>query len=114
MPAFKKRKLDGASSTSQRKRTKNSKKHEAEPTDDGSDSESGPQETQTKVDETLNGSEPEPVPTKSFEELGVIEGLCEACKNLGFTKPTPVQEQAIPVGLEKRDIIGLAETGSGP
>lgn len=39
--------------------------------------------------------------------------LCEACDTLGYKKPTPIQEQAIPAALSGRDLIGLAETGSG-
>ncbi|EXF74958.1 DEAD/DEAH box helicase [Colletotrichum fioriniae PJ7] len=51
--------------------------------------------------------------TKSFKELGVVESLCEACESLGYKKPTPIQAQSIPHALANRDIIGLAETGSG-
>ncbi|KAF2644953.1 DEAD-domain-containing protein [Massarina eburnea CBS 473.64] len=50
---------------------------------------------------------------KTFADLGVREELCEACENLGFTHATPIQEQSIPLALEGRDVIGLAETGSG-
>ncbi|XP_046699787.1 probable ATP-dependent RNA helicase DDX47 isoform X2 [Silurus meridionalis] len=52
-------------------------------------------------------------PTKSFKELGVTEVLCEACDLLGWKTPTKIQIEAIPVALEGRDVIGLAETGSG-
>lgn len=44
---------------------------------------------------------------------GVVESLCEACESLGYKKPTPIQAQSIPHALANRDIIGLAETGSG-
>lgn len=50
---------------------------------------------------------------KSFKELGLIDSLCEACDKLGYTKPTPIQAEAIPLALQGRDLIGLAETGSG-
>ncbi|XP_077061851.1 putative ATP-dependent RNA helicase DDX47 isoform X13 [Siphateles boraxobius] len=50
---------------------------------------------------------------KSFRDLGVTEVLCEACDQLGWKKPTKIQIEAIPVALEGRDVIGLAETGSG-
>lgn len=50
---------------------------------------------------------------KTFEELGIIESLCEACDSLGYKAPTPIQAQAIPLALQGRDLIGLAETGSG-
>eukprot|EP00062_Callorhinchus_milii_P023397 gi/632982177/ref/XP_007907993.1/ PREDICTED: probable ATP-dependent RNA helicase DDX47 isoform X1 [Callorhinchus milii] len=49
----------------------------------------------------------------TFRELGVTEVLCEACEQLGWKEPTKIQKEALPVGLEGRDIIGLAETGSG-
>lgn len=49
----------------------------------------------------------------SFKELGLIDALCEACNTLGYTKPTQIQAQSIPVAVSGRDIIGLAETGSG-
>ncbi|KAH7077558.1 P-loop containing nucleoside triphosphate hydrolase protein [Paraphoma chrysanthemicola] len=52
-------------------------------------------------------------PTKTFTDLGVREELCDACVNLGFTRPTPIQTEAIPLALAGRDVIGLAETGSG-
>jgi ATP-dependent RNA helicase DDX47/RRP3 len=44
---------------------------------------------------------------------GIVESLCEACEALGYKYPTPIQEKSIPVALQDRDIIGLAETGSG-
>jgi ATP-dependent RNA helicase DDX47/RRP3 len=39
--------------------------------------------------------------------------LCEACEELKYTAPTPIQAEAIPLALQGRDLIGLAETGSG-
>ncbi|XP_073429097.1 probable ATP-dependent RNA helicase DDX47 isoform X1 [Dendrobates tinctorius] len=44
---------------------------------------------------------------------GVTDVLCETCEQLGWKKPTKIQIEAIPVALQGRDIIGLAETGSG-
>ncbi|RKF58007.1 ATP-dependent rRNA helicase rrp3 [Erysiphe neolycopersici] len=49
----------------------------------------------------------------TFKDLGIVESLCDACTALGYKKPTPIQAQSIPLALEGRDIIGLAETGSG-
>jgi ATP-dependent RNA helicase DDX47/RRP3 len=56
---------------------------------------------------------PHSEPDKSFADLGVIEQLCDACTALGYKKPTPIQAEAIPLALQGRDVIGLAETGSG-
>jgi ATP-dependent RNA helicase RhlE len=49
----------------------------------------------------------------SFEHLNLIEPLVKALKFSGYTKATPIQEQAIPVILEKRDLLGCAQTGTG-
>lgn len=58
-------------------------------------------------------SKPDKATAKSFEELGIIQPLCEACRTLNFKTPTPIQSESIPYALQGRDIIGLAETGSG-
>ncbi|WEW55025.1 ribosomal RNA processing protein [Emydomyces testavorans] len=55
----------------------------------------------------------EPSTTKSFKDLGIIDSLCEACDSLGYKAPTPIQAESIPLALQGRDLIGLAETGSG-
>ncbi|TRX98821.1 hypothetical protein FHL15_000163 [Xylaria flabelliformis] len=52
-------------------------------------------------------------PQKTFKELGIIDSLCDACASLKYTHATPIQAKAIPEALSGRDIIGLAETGSG-
>ncbi|XP_054166717.1 probable ATP-dependent RNA helicase DDX47 [Oppia nitens] len=49
----------------------------------------------------------------TFHSLGVNQILCEACEALKWQKPTKIQIQAIPLALKGRDVIGLAETGSG-
>src|SRR5215213_871373 len=50
----------------------------------------------------------------SFEELGLQEKLLKAIGELGYTQPTPIQEKAIPVLLSgTKDLIGLAQTGTG-
>ena len=50
----------------------------------------------------------------TFEELGLDETLLKAVGELGFTQPTPIQEKAIPVLLSgTKDLIGLAQTGTG-
>ncbi|KAL9098628.1 MAG: hypothetical protein Q9163_005747 [Psora crenata] len=52
-------------------------------------------------------------PQISFQNLGIIEPLCNACTALGYKAPTPIQAEAIPLALGGRDLIALAETGSG-
>jgi ATP-dependent RNA helicase RhlE len=49
----------------------------------------------------------------NFSDLGLGAAQLRACESLGYKTPTPVQEQAIPVVLEGRDLIGCAETGTG-
>jgi ATP-dependent RNA helicase DeaD len=50
----------------------------------------------------------------TFNDLGLNTSVLSAISELGFTNPTPIQEQSIPVFLEtKRDILGLAQTGTG-
>lgn len=51
--------------------------------------------------------------SKTFKDLGVIDVLCEACEQIKWYTPTKIQQEAIPLAIEGRDIIGLAETGSG-
>lgn len=75
----------------------------------------GPVDNLQQSENETGSSESEPIgpTTKSFKDLGVIESLCDACEALGYKCPTPIQEQAIPLALQGRDLIGLAETGSG-
>ena len=49
----------------------------------------------------------------SFTDLGLKPGLLKAVQDLGYTDPTPIQEQAIPLALEGRDLLGCAQTGTG-
>ncbi|MGE7776838.1 DEAD/DEAH box helicase [Chitinophaga sp. NPDC101104] len=49
----------------------------------------------------------------SFEKLGLITPILRALETQGYTTPTPIQEQAIPVVLEKRDLLACAQTGTG-
>lgn len=49
----------------------------------------------------------------SFSNLSLIEPLLMALSKEGYTEPTPVQEKSIPVILQKRDLLGCAQTGTG-
>lgn len=48
-----------------------------------------------------------------FKNLNIIEPILRALKTEGYTKPTPIQEQAIPIILERKDLLGCAQTGTG-
>ncbi|WP_336515485.1 DEAD/DEAH box helicase [Pollutibacter soli] len=48
-----------------------------------------------------------------FNQLELIEPLLKAVSEEGYTKPTPIQQQAIPVVLQKRDLLACAQTGTG-
>lgn len=127
MPAFKKRKIDTPAHTAETLRSKDPKRSERpaktiakptqrkapepEPESSGDDAEVGEEEVDEK--EEAAPTDAGEISKKTFADLGVREELCEACANLKFTHPTPIQEQSIPLALEGRDVIGLAETGSG-
>jgi ATP-dependent RNA helicase RhlE len=49
----------------------------------------------------------------TFDELGLAPELLDAVRDAGYTHPTPIQEQAIPLARKGRDLIGLAQTGTG-
>ncbi len=49
----------------------------------------------------------------NFEQLNIITPILKALKSEGYSAPTPIQEQAIPVILEGRDVVGCAQTGTG-
>src|SRR5271165_6822125 len=49
----------------------------------------------------------------SFSALGIAEPLCRALAAENYTHPTPIQLQAIPLLLEGRDLLGIAQTGTG-
>lgn len=49
----------------------------------------------------------------SFENLNLIEPILKALKTEGYTTPTPIQKQAIPLLLARKDLLGCAQTGTG-
>ncbi|MEL6946915.1 MAG: DEAD/DEAH box helicase, partial [Pseudomonadota bacterium] len=49
----------------------------------------------------------------NFSELGLSPKVLAAVEAAGYTQPTPIQEQAIPHVLERRDVMGIAQTGTG-
>jgi ATP-dependent RNA helicase RhlE len=50
---------------------------------------------------------------KSFDSLGLSAAVLDVVRKIGFEHPTPIQAEVIPVALSGRDVIGLAQTGSG-
>src|SRR5437763_14802418 len=49
----------------------------------------------------------------NFSQLGLAPAQVRSCESLGYTEPTPIQQQGIPVVLSGEDLIGCAETGTG-
>lgn len=53
-----------------------------------------------------------PNPIRSWSESGLPEKILGVIDQVGYKDPTPIQRQTIPIGLQNRDIIGIAETGT--
>ena len=49
----------------------------------------------------------------TFKDLGLAEPILRALETQGYTTPTPIQEQAIPILLKGKDLLGVAQTGTG-
>jgi ATP-dependent RNA helicase RhlE len=49
----------------------------------------------------------------SFQQFGLHSDLLKAVQQMGYKEPTPIQQQAIPIALTGRDLIGCAQTGTG-
>ena len=58
-------------------------------------------------------AEPAPSEGPRFDSLGLSADLLKAVEQSGYTTPTPIQAQGIPHVLQRRDIIGIAQTGTG-
>merc|ERR1712142_860459 len=52
-------------------------------------------------------------PIRQWRESSIPEAILDIIDSVGYKEPSPIQRQAIPIGLTNRDIIGVAETGSG-
>jgi superfamily II DNA/RNA helicase len=63
--------------------------------------------------ETSQAPETTYVQKNTFTDFGLDQRLLNNIQQLGYTDPTPIQDQAIPLLLEGRDVIGLANTGTG-
>jgi ATP-dependent RNA helicase RhlE len=51
--------------------------------------------------------------TATFDQFGLAPDILKAVKESGYTTPTPIQAEAIPVVLAGRDVMGAAQTGTG-
>ncbi|TGO59103.1 hypothetical protein BCON_0048g00290 [Botryotinia convoluta] len=109
MSSVKRRKTDKnpSSEGSKSKKTQESKKGSPTPSPEPIED----TEDNRVIEETKEVEEDEA--PKSFKDLGIVDSLCEACDTLGYKAPTPIQRESIPLALQGRDLIGLAETGSG-
>ena len=69
------------------------------------------------LDEVIETTEPSVAPAaeplSGFDGLGLSPEILKAVADSGYTTPTPVQAQGIPVALQRRDMIGIAQTGTG-
>ncbi|HEY0265118.1 MAG TPA: DEAD/DEAH box helicase, partial [Rhizomicrobium sp.] len=74
-----------------------------------------------EVIETVQTSEPVAQPETpaaepakpGFDALGLSPEILKAVVDSGYTTPTPIQAQTIPIALQRRDVIGIAQTGTG-
>ncbi|MEZ5920486.1 MAG: DEAD/DEAH box helicase [Parvularculaceae bacterium] len=49
----------------------------------------------------------------TFDDLGLEPKILDAVREAGYEQPTPIQEAAIPEALKGRDVLGIAQTGTG-
>ncbi|KAI9027888.1 P-loop containing nucleoside triphosphate hydrolase protein [Hyaloraphidium curvatum] len=54
-----------------------------------------------------------PIPLRFWRESPIPTKILDVIDKIGYKEPSPIQRQAIPIGLQNRDMIGIAETGSG-
>jgi len=61
---------------------------------------------------SIKGGNPA-APIRYWRESNIPEAILDIIDKVGYKEPSPIQRQAIPIGLTNRDVIGVAETGSG-
>ncbi|TDG11775.1 DEAD/DEAH box helicase, partial [Paracraurococcus ruber] len=83
--------------------------------DDAEDAESddAEQDSDQDEDEDPEAEEEDAAPRVTFADLGLSEPILRAVAEAGYVTPTPIQEQAIPIVLMGRDVLGTAQTGTG-
>src|SRR5215469_16767278 len=75
--------------------------------------EAGMEESQVSSSFVADTPAAEPQPANGFDVLGLSPEILKAVADSGYTTPTPIQAQAIPFVLQRRDVIGIAQTGTG-
>ena len=74
----------------------------------------GPMAITAPISDSATLAEAEAATTDiTFADLGLSAQMLEALTDAGYKKPTPIQAQAVPLALKGRDLIGLAQTGTG-
>jgi ATP-dependent RNA helicase RhlE len=71
------------------------------------------QDINPSPDATSDAAPAAVLPAPSFDDLGLLPELLRAVKDNGYTHPTPIQIQAIPIILAGKDVMGGAQTGTG-
>ena len=74
---------------------------------------SGAEAGTSEVIETSSTVAPSSAPVGGFDGLGLSPEILKAVADSGYTTPTPIQAQAIPHVLQRRDVVGIAQTGTG-
>ena len=110
----KKKKLKKQRAKKEEEKTKRKQQEsEAVQSDDDQAKEVQEKEDQPTNDDAEDNNEQDIVTQTTFKELGVCDAIVEACDNLGWKSATRIQEKVLKDALSGRDVIGLAETGSG-
>ncbi|KAI2629421.1 DEAD-domain-containing protein [Xylaria nigripes] len=99
--------------SAKKQKTSRSESDQENPRDSSPEAPASDSPESTTLDEDVPAAADTDASRKTFKELGIIDSLCDACASLKYTHATPIQAKSIPEALAGRDIIGLAETGSG-
>lgn len=91
---------------------KKEEKHVLKPESDSED-EDNTNESENSKQENENENEEDEIMKKSFKDFDLKDDILEAIEQLNFDKPTPIQAKSLGPALQGRDIIGIAQTGSG-
>lgn len=67
----------------------------------------------TEATDTPDSADASAQPANGFEKLTLPERVVEAVKKVGFEQPSPIQAETIPLLMQGRDVVGLAQTGTG-